>query len=201
MRFQKEDNGIYRLCVPFEAIYTTVFALNEENKWVLCDTAATDHDVEKYILPAIHNLGAAPDYIFCSHSHSDHAGGLPSLRRAFPDAKLIIAPTVLLNRFEVLSLRGHSEDSLAIFDTKTKTLISFDCLQQRGIDKYRSGISDKEKYFKSISLIRSMDIERIIFSHDYDPCGYRVTGKTEIENVLTVCEEYACCCSLDRAGN
>lgn len=98
-----------------------------------------------------------------------------------------------------IKVRGHSEDSLAIFDTKTKTLISFDCLQQRGIDKYRSGISDKEKYFKSIALVRSMDAERIIFSHDYDPCGYRVTGKTEIENVLTVCEEYACCCSLDRA--
>ncbi|MEE1186922.1 MAG: MBL fold metallo-hydrolase [Acutalibacteraceae bacterium] len=192
MRFIKEESGIYRLCVPFEAIYTTVFALLEDNNVILCDTATTDYDVKNHILPALRELGVMPNYIFCSHSHSDHAGGLSSLCEEFPDAKIITSPTVLLGRFEVISLKGHSADSLAVFDTKTKTLLSFDCLQQRGIDKYRDAITDKAEYLKSIELVRSMDIRRIIFSHDYEPCGYSVTGKGEIENVLNICKEYAC---------
>ncbi len=191
MGFQKEFDGIYRLCIPFEAIYTTVFALNEGEKWMLCDTATTDFDVENHILPALNNLGVTPDYIFCSHAHSDHAGGLPSLRIAFPDARIITAPTVLFDRFEVLKLKGHTEDSLGIFDRKTKTLLSFDCLQQRGIDKYRGGISDKAAYLKSIEFVRNMELENIIFSHDFEPCGYSARGKSEIENVLNICKEYA----------
>ncbi len=190
MGFQKEESGIYRLTVPFEAIYTTVFALKEGDEWILCDTATTDFAVENYILPALHQLGAIPEYIFVSHSHGDHSGGLPSLCKAFPYAKIITSPTVLLNRFEVIGLKGHSEDSLAIFDTKNKILLSFDCLQQRGIDKYRNGISNKAAYLESIEKVRNMGVKRIIFSHDYDPCGYRVQGKDEIENALNICREY-----------
>ncbi len=190
MSFEKEEKGIYRLTVPFEAIYTTVFALHEGDKWILCDTATTSDDVKTYILPALQRLGAVPDSIFCSHSHRDHVGGLSSLRDAFPAAKLITEPTVLLDRFEICSLKGHSEDSLAIYDRSTRTLLSFDCLQQRGIDKYRSGISNKDEYLRSIALVRSMNVERILFSHAYDPCGYSVKGKEETEYALHICEEY-----------
>ncbi len=187
MKFILEEDGIYRLTVPFEVIYTTVFALNEGDKWILCDTATTDFDVKNFILPALLDLGATPDYIFISHSHSDHAGGLPSICKAFPHAKIITSPTILLQRFEVIGLKGHSEDSLAIFDTKTKSLLSFDCLQQRGIDKYRNGISDRSTYLKSIERVRNMAVKRIIFSHDYEPCGYSVSGKAEIRKVLDIC--------------
>lgn len=96
MGFQKENNGIYRLCIPFEAIYTTVFVLEEDNEWILCDAATTAQDVKINILPALRDVCVDPDYIFCSHSHSDHAGGLPAIRGAFPNAKTITAPTVLL---------------------------------------------------------------------------------------------------------
>ncbi len=188
--FQKEENGIYRLTVPFEAIYTSVFALTNGNKWLLCDTASNEFDVENYILPALCDLGALPDYIFISHSHKDHAGGLNSLRKAFPNAKIITEPAVLFDRFYVISLKGHSEDSLAVFDIETKTLLSFDCLQQRGIDKYVNGISNRAEYLKSIEKVRNLKVERIIFSHDYIPCGYSVRGKREIENALNVCKDY-----------
>ncbi len=190
MGFQKEESGIYRLTVPFEAIYTTVFALNEGDEWILCDAATTEFDVKNYILPALSDLEAVPDYIFISHSHSDHAGGLPSLQRAFPESRIITAPTVLLGRFEVISLKGHSDDSLAIFDTQTQILLSFDCLQQKGIDKYRNGISNKAEYLKSIERVRNMAVERIIFSHDYEPCGYSVKGNGKIKDCLDICKEY-----------
>lgn len=195
MVFKKEENGIYSLCVPFEAIYTTVFALNEGDKWILCDTATTDFDAENYILPALLDLGVTPDYIVVSHSHRDHVGGLALLRSVFPEAAIITNPMVLLDRFEVFSLKGHAEDALAVFDPRTKTLLSFDCLQQRGVDKYRRGISNKAMYLKSIEIVRNMDVERILFSHNYDPCGYSVKGQEAIENVLNICEEY---CNLQK---
>ncbi len=190
-KFEFLDDGIYRLCVPFGNIYTSVFAISNGEKWIICDTATTVFDVKNHILPALRTLGATPDYILVSHSHSDHCGGLPALLTAFPNAVHITNPTVLLNRFEVISLKGHTEDSLAILDMKTRTLLSFDCLQQCGIDKYRDGITDKTEYLKSIDKVKRMDLKQIIFSHDYDPCGYRVSGVKEIANALKICEEYA----------
>lgn len=189
MGFECVESGIYRLTVPFEDLYTSVFALREGENWLLCDTACNDFDVENYILPALKDLGAEPKYILCSHSHSDHAGGLFSVIKAFLKAKIILKPTVLSDRFEVLSLKGHTDDSLAVFDRKTKTLLSFDCLQQRGIGKYRNGIFERKEYLKTIEKVRKMNIEKIIFSHNYDPCGYIVKGKAEIEKVLKICEE------------
>ncbi len=189
MSFIKEEDGIFRLTLPFEELYTTVFALTDGKGWIVCDAGTTEQDVNDIILPALQELNAVPNYIFCSHRHADHAGGLPTLSKAFPNAIPINSPTVLLSRFEAVSLKGHSEDSLAILDKKTRTLLSFDCLQQRGIGKYRSGVDDIEAYKASIEWVQGADIERIIFSHDYDPCGYSVKGRDEIENALDICKE------------
>ncbi len=200
--FVKEEAGIFLLKVPFEDLYTSVFALVSEKGSIILDTATTDEDVQTYILPAIQKLGIVPTYIICSHSHDDHAGGMPELLKHFPNAIAGLADKnrnfenetrhltdgeILLDRFQILNLRGHTEDSLAIFDLQTKTLLSGDCLQQQGVGKYTNGITDKQAYRESIARVRGMDIERIIFSHDYDPCGYSVKGKEEINSVLDVC--------------
>ena len=44
--FLKEQEGIYRLKVPFEDLYTSVFLVETPQRLILVDCATTDDDVE-----------------------------------------------------------------------------------------------------------------------------------------------------------
>ncbi len=57
MKFIKEINKIYRLKVPFEDLYTSVFLIKTETSNLLVDCATTKLDVEEYIIPALYNAG------------------------------------------------------------------------------------------------------------------------------------------------
>ena len=77
--FYKETEGIYRLRVPFENIYTSVFLLTAAERPILVDCATTASDVDECILPALAALGYALSdigAIVLTHRHADHAGGL-----------------------------------------------------------------------------------------------------------------------------
>lgn len=47
--FIKEIGSIYRLKVPFENLYTSVFLVQTDGKYTLVDCATTAQDVDEYI--------------------------------------------------------------------------------------------------------------------------------------------------------
>ena len=55
--FYKETDGIYRLRVPFDRIYTSVFLIVSPSGTALVDCATTDEDVNGYIVPALKKNG------------------------------------------------------------------------------------------------------------------------------------------------
>ncbi len=205
MDFEKLDKGIHRLCIPFEDIYTSVFLLCENGKYALLDSATNESDVKNYILPALRKIGAIPEILICSHLHSDHCGGMEALAEAFPDAKIVLFDKektfgnsqmlpftdgdILLDRFEILNLKGHSKDSLAVFDRETRTLLSCDCLQMRGITKYGIGVSSFADYKKTLSRVRSLAPSSIIGAHNFFPLGFKATGSEEVKAFLLECEK------------
>ncbi len=190
-------DGIFRIVIPFEELYTSVFVLVEGEKAAVVDSACGEHDVETYILPALRTLKKEVSYIVTTHSHSDHAGGRDALLKAFPKAACVQffggSPwgdgDQLLGRFRLLSMKGHTPDGLAIYDEKTKTLLSGDTLQQHGIGRYRDGISDRVAYRTDIMRVRDMELVLLIASHDYDPFGFLARGEKQIEAVLSDCED------------
>ncbi len=188
--FEKITDGIYRIKVPFEDIYTSVFALCEEGKCILLDSAC-EGDVEVCIIPALQKLGITPDYLIASHYHSDHSGGMTALRIAYPNATLKAYQDGerLLGRFVVLNLKGHTDDCLAIYDEKTHTLISCDCLQAYGIGRYSTSVEDKAAYMQAIKTVRGLSPSMIIASHEYEPCGAIMKSESEIEKFLLACEQ------------
>lgn len=198
------DKGIYRLKVPFEDIFTTVYGvLGRDGELMLIDSATYPEDFEEYILPFIKELGGGrADYLLLSHSHSDHAGGAKALSEALPKVKigasfetgfengfLLKDGDVFLNRLAAVFLPGHSKNSFGFFDLETKTLLSADCLQLKGIGKYRSGIGYPLLYKSSIEKLKTMDIERIVAAHEYDPLGSMAVGKEAVKAYLDACLE------------
>ncbi len=211
--FQQLAEGIYRLCVPFEELYTSVFALTEGDGCILLDSACNEKDVQEVILPALSRSGFAVQMILCSHLHSDHCGGMEALLEAFPSAKAGLFDKskkyggketvhfsdgdMLLGRYKVLNLKGHTEDCLAVFDTKTATLLSVDCLQLRGIGRYGTSVCCGKEYRATLERVRGLGVQRIIASHEYIPCGAIADGADRVKNYLDECEKAIdCICEL-----
>ncbi len=205
MMFEKIVDGIWQLKVPFEDIYTSVFVLNTKQGCILADCATNGSDVQTYIVPALERENFVPEILLCSHTHSDHAGGMETLIQTYPKATVAFCEKnvcyncekihdlqdgeVLLERFEVLNLKGHSSDSIAIYDRLTKGLLSFDCLQQKGISRYRNGVTDPKAYLEDIERIRKISPQYILASHDYEPLGALAVGADAVNALLEYCKE------------
>ena len=207
----KINDNIYRLTLPYKDIYTTVYVIKTEKGVLLFDSASYDSDIEEYILPFLFKLNITADmlkYVFISHDHNDHSGGLGELIKKFPDINIIakspeikerykdanvIIPKendVFMDYLKVINITGHTAESIAVYDMRTKTLISGDCLQLYGIygsGKWGANISFPIEHIKAVGKLRNMDIEHIFTAHDYHPCGYSYIGKEEVLKALDAC--------------
>lgn len=201
------DENITKIKIPFEKIYTSAFIVTTDKGVALLDCGTTLVDVKGYIAPTLQKMGLIPDVIVASHCHADHVGGMPHLAALYPDAKLAaVSETyaarfsekqrqilrdgdVLLGCLRVMHFPAHSWDAIAILDERTKTLLTFDCLQAQGIDRFGTGLSDVAEYIKSIERISKEKIENIVASHEYAPVGSIARGKQEISQYLAACRE------------
>lgn len=207
MHMEAIEQGLYRILLPFETITTTVYAVVTEQGAALIDSGTYSSDVGDYILPALRRAGVADrnvKYLLLSHLHGDHAGGMDALLASFPHARLLAprgnrwnAPAavdgqVILGRLQVVHLPGHTANSVGFYDLKTKTLLSADCLQLKGIGKYRNGIGDPRAYRASIEKLQAMDIYRIVAAHEYDPMGSIAQGDEAVKLYLETCLREIC---------
>lgn len=192
--FYKETEGIYRLRVPFDRIYTSVFLVVSEGSAVLVDCATTDEDVDLHIVPALRRLGYDPTdvgKIVLTHRHRDHAGGLAHLLTYAPNMEVVTEPCEIASGIVGYPLPGHTVDSLGVLDGRSHTLISGDGLQGAGVDKYRCGLKEPELYLETLEQIRKDErIENILFSHAYEPWNSdRVFGRDGVLRCLDQCRE------------
>ena len=207
MKIEQIDVGLFRILVPFEdEITTTVYVVLEGRKVVLIDSATKESDVDQFIFPALREIGVTTDqiaFLLLTHSHLDHAGGATGILRRLPGVQLRASfrmdhprytclrdGEIVFERLQTLLLPGHTEDSLGFFDLRTKTLLSGDCLQLKGIGKYRNGISFPRQYRQSIERLKKMDICRIVAAHEYDPLGSVAQGKREVLEYLQACLDF-----------
>ncbi len=193
----KISENIYRTVLPYKDIWTTIYIMKTPQGALLFDAASYDEDAEKYTVPFLQNCGVTQDnlkYIFISHDHTDHAGGLKMLMEKYPDATIlsrstdlknrfaeydVIAPKeddIILDTFQVVTIVGHTSDSAGLLDMRTRTFVTGDCLQVRGIvgsQNWASNIRFPVEYFADVEKVRRMDIAEIYTAHDYYPCGYK----------------------------
>ena len=136
-----ENSSILRVTTPYKDIFTTVYVVKTEKGVLLFDAASYDCDADDAIIPALASFGVTPadvKYIFISHNHTDHSGGLAKLMTYCPDAVILSRSGALkekfsqynvlcpedgdeiLDVFRVVTVSGHSADSCAVLDTRTK---------------------------------------------------------------------------------
>lgn len=197
---EKVTNEIFRLKVPFDTNYTSVFYVKTESGLLIFDAATYDSDVTDYIVPKIKELGYKTEdvkYIFISHDHADHSRGLKKLLEFCTNATVVAKSEELIEKFkgvsfvnpedgfeitkelEVVEIPGHTLDSMALFDKRTNTLLTGDCLQLYGpfgSGDWGSNITYLKEHFEALSKLKKMDISLICASHNYHPMGNEYKG-------------------------
>lgn len=191
------NEHIHYITTAYKDIFTTVYALKTEEGTVLFDAASYDSDIDERIVPFLEELGIGKEdlkYVFISHNHADHSGGLARLLERYPQVCIVTGSQtlrekysgrpfllaeegiVLLDTFRVVAIPGHTVDSCALLDMRSMTLITGDCLQQQGIrgsGDWASNISYPAEHLKAIEKVRALGAKQIVTAHDYVPCGFR----------------------------
>jgi glyoxylase-like metal-dependent hydrolase (beta-lactamase superfamily II) len=193
--FEKEIDYIYRLKVPYEAIYTSVFLIEYEDGYILFDAATTEYDVNTYILPALKEMGISLEaikYIVISHNHEDHAWGLETIKKHIKHIEVINTIRDINNNLSTYPLPGHTLDLIGLLDLRTNTLIAADGVQGHGVGIYTPTMEDANIYLETLDKLRKDErIQNIIFSHLYEPWfKNKAIGKEEIEMCLFDSEQF-----------
>ena len=203
MSFRCVSEDIYKLDIPCGDGYTSVFAFHNGGKWILADAGMSADDVDRCILPAAKERDIAPEWLVCSHLHDDHYGGFARLSELFPTAKAasfgnegipglrtkyrLTDGEQLLDRYTVLSLGGHTAESIGIFDNRKRVLVAFDSLQLFGIGAYGTNIQSPGEYAKTLDRVSALQADGIIASHDYVPCGAEAFGREAADTFIDEC--------------
>ena len=194
--FVEEVKGIFRLKVPLDDIYTSVFLVKTGQGYAMVDCATTESDVNDWIAPALDNMGLAFSdiaYLVLTHRHGDHAGGMRYLLGRNPKMQCLAdVETEFFDGVFTYALKGHTVDCIGVFDSRTGTLIAGDGLQGAGVGKFACTLESKDEYFKTIDKIRQdTKIENVLFSHAYRPwLQDKAFGRQEIEICLQQCAEH-----------
>ena len=194
-RFIEEAKGVFRLKVPFDNLYTSVFLVECEEGPLLVDCATTDSDVDEVILPALTERGLSLSNLralVLTHSHSDHDGGRKRLLEHCPTLEVFD-----FHHFSSLSgvfmypLAGHTRDSIGLYVERCGLLISGDGLQGDGVGKYRLSLQDEEAYQNTLEkVMRDERVCNILFSHAYEPwCCDFAFGREAVLSCLLACKE------------
>ena len=197
---------LYRIQIPFEDIYTSVYIVRNQKNTAIIDSGADFSDVDQCIVPALQQLGIAHDvvrYLLLTHAHGDHAGGIHRLSALLPSAQIgtsypIDLPQfislhdrdILMSDIQVISLPGHVDHSVGYLHLPSGTLLSGDCLQLKGIGKYRKNIADRDAYENSVHKLLNMNLNRIIAAHEFDPLGSITDGEEAVRLYLEKCLEF-----------
>ncbi len=192
--FREETKDIFRIFVPFESVYTSVFLIRSRNILIDCGTYASD--IDEYVLPALKEIGVSIDdiqYILLTHSHTDHSGGLNALlQRCNPDVRVITAENkdeTPMDDLKLVHLKGHSEDCIGVVDIKTNSLISGDGIQLYGIGKYGCGIQNPREYLRTLDWIENQDFDNILASHAYALLGEKAVQKSAVKKYIKEARE------------
>ena len=203
-------SDITRLRIPYADVFTSVFLVGTEEGMLLFDTGSYPADIEGRILPALAEIGVPLTHVMLSHTHEDHAGGLATLLAHHPGVTVVAGSNaiarkheglalsvvrdgdILLGVLRVVSIPGHTTDSVGLLDTRTGTLLSGDGLQLYGLfaaEPWGANISFPAAHLAALDRLAALPIAAIYPAHAYHPLGDAYIGEEGVFRALALSRE------------
>lgn len=201
--------GIRLLKIPFnDGSYDTgAYLVQSGGQTALIDSGECAATVDSCILPALQEAGvSAIDWLLCSHTHGDHAGGHERLcevlgcRTAVFEGDAVrfpVNPDRILHDGEypipglrLIATPGHMPGAVSYLHEESGTLITGDSVQGSGTDGVGLAlIEDPAAYRASIARIMGLRPLRMACGHGFAPCDFIIEGPMRVRAFLQ--------CSLD----
>lgn len=91
----------------------------------------------------------------------------------------------VIEGLKIIFTPGHDNDAVCFLDLDTKTLLTGDSIQQNGTDTQGMALyMYLEPYIASLKKLKTLDIERIISGHPFNPWGGNISGKEKVREFL-----------------
>ena len=199
--------GVSLLKVPFnDGTYDTgVYLAQSGGQTALIDSGECAATVDSCILPALEAAGVrAVDWLLCSHTHADHAGGHKRLQEALgcpaavyegdtvhfpvrPD-RILQDGDFPLPGLRLIATPGHMAGAVSYLHEESGTLITGDSFQGCGTDGVGLAlIEHPSAYRKSIERIISLHPARIACGHGFAPCDFVIERPMRVRAFLQCC--------------
>lgn len=169
-----------------------VYLVREDDGFTLIDAAIGG--TEKAILATADEAGTPIRRIVLTHCHNDHVGALPALRKALPEAEVLMHPRTAeilgdkgqpsrpvddgdtIGSLRVVFSPGHSPDQIALLDTRDEALIAGDAYVTQGGTAVAGTIrwifpfpslftADKSKALETAIMLRSLNPTLLAVGH------------------------------------
>ena len=190
--FQRVNERVLRLDVPFEDLFTSVFFIEGETP-IIIDAATTRADAENIVIPALEAIGFTRDragYMLVTHRHGDHSGGVKWLLSYFPHLqRRTLSDGEALEGVIAYAMSGHTEDSTGYYDAATKTLLTGDALQFFGVSKYGCSIVTVEGYERTLRELETRHMRYLLPSHAFAGGVSEATGDEAIGSAIRALRE------------
>jgi hydroxyacylglutathione hydrolase len=162
--------------IPIKAFMDNyIWLINNSGK-----VAIVDPGDAKPVIDYLTSNALYPKAILITHKHSDHIGGVETIKAAYPEGDTLSIPDIGI-KFDILETPGHTDDHIVYYNEES--LFCGDTLFACGCGRLFEGTA--EQMYESLQKLKKLDLKTKVYcAHEYTLENIRFAMSLDKNNPL-----------------